>query len=118
MSSFTVLENPAYSGLHLILHGPCPNSLSDVSLSDAAPSQDEIDDDIEGERETMDLENLPEDGDVDMPSLSVHSDDEDSDKGSGEDMDNDSRMAALHAVIKKASKGVLDSTDTEYKRYT
>jgi hypothetical protein len=90
----------------------------DVALSDPAPSQDEIDDDIEGERETMDLEDLPEDGDVDMPALSVPSDDEDSDEESGDDVDNDLRMAALHAVVKEASKGVLDSTDTEYKRYT
>ncbi|KAJ6560090.1 hypothetical protein B0H19DRAFT_1260738 [Mycena capillaripes] len=112
----TLLESPAYSGLRLILHGPRANTDLDVSLSDAAPSQDEIDDDIDGERETMDLEDLPDDGDIDMPSLSAPSDDEDSDEESDEDMDTDSRMAALHAVIKEASKGVLDSTDAEYKR--
>jgi hypothetical protein len=94
------------------------NADLDVSLPDATASQDEIDDDIEGERETMDLEDLPEDGDVDMPALSAPSDGEDSDEESGEDVDNDLRMAALHAVIKEASKGVLDSTDAEYKRYT
>ncbi|KAJ7908584.1 hypothetical protein B0H13DRAFT_1878510 [Mycena leptocephala] len=102
-----ILNDPQYAGILLALQ---PSTIDDSGApSPFAPAQDEIDDDIDGEKETLDLE-----------ELTGAPDNSESDEGSGEeDEDGDSKMAdltAMCAVITKASKGVVDSTDAEYKR--
>ncbi|KAK7033784.1 DNA breaking-rejoining enzyme [Favolaschia claudopus] len=79
-----------------------------------APAQDEIEDDIEGEQQTITF------NDDSVPVLgSATNNEEDSgeDETLAEDRDGDVKMDDLRAVIKEVSKGVVDSTDAEYKRY-
>lgn len=118
MSSCPILEAPEYSGLRLVMRGQ-PTSGQD------AAAQDEVDDDIEGEKETIDYgggDDEGGDGDVD-DNGDVNSDDGDEEDGldgrvdEDGDMNGDVKMADLRSVIKEASKGVVDSTDAEYKRY-
>jgi hypothetical protein len=113
------LNEPQYAG---ILHALDPCAVEDPGkASPDAPSQDEIDDDIEGEKETLDLQDLPvleydEKEPADSESESGDGKDED---GDGEDEDGDTKMPDLtlmRAVITEASKGVVDGTDAEYKR--
>ncbi|KAJ6622744.1 hypothetical protein B0H10DRAFT_2214072 [Mycena sp. CBHHK59/15] len=113
MSTIAILEAPEYAGIRCAIR---PSSWEDASAEDQ-PAQDEIDDDIEGEKETLDLQELPGEGDVDEDKLSASGDDSDSDSdGEREDSDGDAKMADLRTIITEASKGVTDDTDAEYKR--
>jgi hypothetical protein len=110
-----ILNDPQYAGILLALR---PSTIDDLGApSPFAPAQDEIDDDIDGEKETLDLEEVP--GAPDDSESDGGSENE-ADVGFGEeDEDGDSKMAdltAMRAVITEASKGVVDSTDAEYKR--
>ncbi|KAF7341459.1 DNA breaking-rejoining enzyme [Mycena venus] len=115
MSSRPILEAPEYSGLRLAIRGQ-PTSGHDTA------AQDEVDDDIEGEKETIDYgegDDEGGDGDVDNDGdgdANSDGDEEDDGHEGRVDEDGDAKMANLHSVIKEASKGVVDSTDAEYKR--
>jgi hypothetical protein len=106
------MEGPQYAGILRAIQPPPADEWATANCDD--PGQDEIDDDLEGEKETIDFQDLPGDD-------TAASDDEDEsvDEDESEDEDGDSRMAdftAMRAVISEASKGVVDSTDAEYKR--
>lgn len=76
------------------------------------PSAAEVMDDYEGEQESLDLQINTGDDDTD-------SEDDDDGGGGDEDADNEANLAflGLEDVIKKASKGVTEGTDSEYRRY-
>ncbi|KAK7033787.1 hypothetical protein R3P38DRAFT_3498502 [Favolaschia claudopus] len=111
-----VLDKPQFAGVLGAIR-PTTVSLSfddDDSSGDEAPAQDEIEDDIEGEQQTITF------NDDSVPVLgSATNNEEDSgeDETLAEDRDGDVKMDDLRAVIKEVSKGVVDSTDAEYKRY-
>ena len=75
------------------------------------PSAAEVMDDYEGEQESLDLQINTGDDDTDS--------EDDDDGGGDEDADNEANLAflGLEDVIKKASKGVTEGTDSEYRRY-
>ena len=93
----TVLEAPQYAGILRAIRPTVDNTPNDAA-------QDEIDNDIDGEKETLLAEEVvPEDSASDS-----------------DDSEGDSKIADLtrmHAVIAEASKGVTEGTDAEYKRY-
>lgn len=110
-----VLKKPEYAG---VMHAIRPVAADDWdSPSEDEPGQDEIEDDMEGEQETITFDNLsalapPDDDDGDV-------DDEDTESAMGDldDLDGDTKMKDLCSVIQEASTGVVESTDAEYKRY-
>jgi hypothetical protein len=106
-----ILEAPEYVGILRAIR-PVPADDWDSPAEDE-PGQDEIDGDIEGERETLafddPLDLVPSDDDDDA-------EDDESDSAE-EDLDGDTKMNDLRAVIQEASKGVVESTDVEYRRY-
>jgi hypothetical protein len=131
----TILEAPEYAGILRALR-PVATDIDDWNCpTEDGPGQEEIEDDIEGEQETLAFDNLPalvapdvnddnddndnEDDNEDAASATGDSDaDVDSDlDGAMEDSDGDAKMSDLRAVIKEASKGVVEGTDAEYKRY-
>jgi hypothetical protein len=110
----TILEAPEYVGILRAIR-PVPADDWDSPAEDD-PGQDEIDDDIEGERETLAFDDpldlvLSDDDDDDDDA-----EDDESDSAE-EDLDGDAKMNDLRAVIQEASKGVVESTDAEYRRY-
>jgi hypothetical protein len=129
----TILEAPEYAGILRALRRVATDDWN--CPTEDGPGQDEIEDDIEGEQETLAFDNLPalvapdvnddnddndnEDDNEDAASATGDSDaDMDSDlDGAVEDSDGDAKMNDLRAVIKEASKGVVEGTDAEYKRY-
>ncbi|KAF7357671.1 hypothetical protein MSAN_01363700 [Mycena sanguinolenta] len=107
----SILAKPQYAGVLGVLR-PVVADDWDSPIEDG-PAQDEIDDDIEGEQQTMEFD------DHEVPDLVYDSDDEDSEDEDSDadcDSDGDAKMKDLKAVIKEASKGVVESTDAEYKR--
>jgi hypothetical protein len=96
----SLLSHPLLAGLRQTLN---PEN------EDDEPSATEISDDCDGEQETIDLqtsESLCEDSDNDSD------DDEDED-----DKQTHAEFAKLADVVKNASKGVTEGTDSEYRRF-
>ena len=85
---------------------------SDKDASDV-PSAAEVVDDYEGEQETLDLQINTGDGSTD----SEDSDDED-DSSDDENAGDEASLGflGLKDVVKNASKGVTEGTDSEYRR--
>lgn len=119
----TILDAPEYAGILRAIRPAATNNW-DASAEDDpdAAGQDEIDDDIEGEAETLDFNGPsplePEERDEDLGSESGS---ESESEGERIDSDGDAKMVdmtAMHTVITEASKGVIEATDAEYKRYT
>jgi hypothetical protein len=99
-----LLSNPQLAGLFRRLN-------MDRDASDV-PSAAEVVDDYEGEQESLDLQINTGDDDTNS--------EDDEDDGSGdEDAGNEASSAflVLEDVIKNASKGVTEGTDSEYRRY-
>jgi hypothetical protein len=107
----TILDEPQFAG---VLRALRPVAADDWdSPAEDEPWQDEIEDDIEGEQETLafdDVPNLvpPDDEDDDTK-------DEESVMGDDSGSDGNAKMNDLRAVIQEASKGVVESTDAEYR---
>jgi hypothetical protein len=102
-------SNPQFAGLF--------QQLSLDKDSDDAPSATEVVDDYEGEQEALDLHN----------SAGNNSGEDDADdnncedgEDAGEEDAGDEASAAfsgLKDVVKNASKGITEGTDSEYRRY-
>lgn len=120
----TILDEPQFAGVLRALHPVAADDWD--SPAEDEPGQDEIDDDIEGEQETLAFDDLP---DL-VPPDDDDDDAEDNESAMGdnsnaysksdlaqEDSDGDAKMNDLRAVIQEASKGVVESTDAEYRRY-
>ena len=100
-----LLSNPQYSGLFQRLS---PDKEDDV------PNATEVEDDYEGEQETLDLQNSVLAGDNHGED---DADDVDSEDGEGDAGDEASmQFSGLEDVVKNASKGVTEGTDGEYRR--
>lgn len=94
-----LLSNPQFAGLFQRLS---PDKEDDVS------SATEIVDDFEGEQETLDLQS----------SAGDNSGEDDPDDNDSEDGDEASMgFSGLEDVVKNASKGVMEGTDGEYRRF-
>jgi hypothetical protein len=110
----TILHEPQFAG---VLRALRPVAADDWdSPAEDEPGQDKIEDDIEGEQETLAFDDVPdlvppddEDGDTE---------DEESVMGDDSGSDGDAKMNDLRAVIQEVSKGVVESTDAEYRRYS
>jgi hypothetical protein len=96
-----LLSDPQFAGLF--------QSLSMDKDAGDIPSAAEIVDDYEGEQETIDLQSgTCENGEDDADDDSEDEDDEDDEESVG--------FLALKDVVKNASKGVTEGTDSEYRR--
>jgi hypothetical protein len=93
--------NPQFAGLFQRLS---PDKEEDV------PSAAEVVDDYEGEQETLDLQNGT--GDNCGEDDDQNNDDSEEDPGEEESVG----FSGLEDVVKKASKGVTEGTDGEYRR--
>jgi hypothetical protein len=98
-SDDNLLSSPQFAGLFQRLS---PDKEGDV------PSATEVVDDYEGEQETLDLQNSGEDD----------ANDKDAEDAGGEDARDEVSVgfSGLEDVVKNASKGVTEGTDSEYKK--
>ena len=71
---------------------------------DDVPSAAEVEDDVEGQQETIDLQNMGEEN---------ADDNEDEEDAGGEAS---MRYLVLEDVVKSASKGITEGTEDEYRR--
>ena len=103
-SNDDLLSNPQLAGLFRRLN-------VDEDASDV-PSAAEVVDDYEGEQETLDLQFNTGNDDA------VADSEDDEDDGSGEDAGDVASLGllGLKDVVKNASKGVTEGTDSEYRR--
>ncbi|KAJ6523150.1 hypothetical protein B0H10DRAFT_2207283 [Mycena sp. CBHHK59/15] len=100
----TFLQAPEYAGIRRAIR---PGAGDDWE----APFQDEVDDDVDGEKETFVWD--------DVPGLVEDSDEDDDNDEEDEDLNGDSKMpdmSTMRAILTEASKGVAENTDAEYKR--
>ena len=78
------------------------------------PAEEEVEDDVEGEQETLpDPDHEPGDHDV-ATSLGPSN----GENGLGGTSSNEEQMSQLQSTLLNASKGVTEGTDNEYKRFT
>jgi hypothetical protein len=95
--------NPQFAGL-----------FQRVSLDkEDVPSAAEVVDDYEGEQETLDLQNSTSDNHGEADDAA---DDDDSEEDSDTEDEASVGFSGLEDVVKNASKGVTEGTDSEYRR--
>ncbi|KAJ6533267.1 hypothetical protein B0H10DRAFT_2247293 [Mycena sp. CBHHK59/15] len=111
----TFLDAPEFAGIRRAINPGAGDNWE-------PPFQEEVDDDVDGEKETFVWDDIP--GLVDPDDGSDDEDDKDKQdnsvaEGEGKGSGGDTKMldvSAMRGVLAEASKGVADSTDAEYKR--